>query len=994
MGYIAGESSSSNTPAPLKKPLSRSLSFRSENDANRDLDEFPEIEIPPNVEEEPVLVNFLVMCDIEGSYKEVAELSTNDRKVLRKNPPTLVKLQHVPYDHHSYAYRRGLRGYERVITKTVVRFKYCLAIKEDVEQDGAGDVDLLSDRLSKSFPLLHADEFLDTKCELWFYSERLPENLYKLRLQVRWPHSDFATLETPDSMSDPYVARYWANGGRAYKYKSSVLLLENIEDGTTSLLKDLKIPHTFDLIPSPQLENPFKLQLFEYQLRTLAWMQGIEDCEPTLSYSPNIVKLNDDYYVDVSEKKFGTMDELMQNKKFMRSGIIADKPGVGKTIIILALYHTRPFELDDYQYTLEGGRLRSRATMIVVPANICEQWSGEIRKCLGDSLKIIQIKGKAQYLATSLKDVLECDIVLISYNFLSSTTYKGYVASGRHLAAFTKDVNMEKREDVERFVNKWTKGDFAFTWIHFHRIVFDEFHEATDKSAKICDQLVLMSGDKLWGLTGTPRLEKTDIVGKFANFLCANSTKSWVYPDFEAYRYILNRVRRNEPEIQYPKPILETIYVRQTPNEYLFYLSASNQHGRYDQTRILRICNHYQTNFEHADIGLKPLTIEEVTAKVQEGRAKEIKRLQDEISEKGKVLNKYKQKIEELRLMENKKQTDLQVAHTGMLIDTNETRTKELKVDLNKVQTQFNFFQNFVDSYSKQSNFDCPICLEDSVKGELGIIPCGHLYCWMCTDAVVKIQRACPTCRAPVEFQNIMKLKPPKSTSLPDFEQFDESDETKLNPNKFGSKIRELVAYLRREEEKDESHRFVIFIQWWHLAELVSSALRTFGIENAQVKGGWMQRERALRMFRDGLNTKTTVESEAVEEVSEQSASDVKGKRKAEVVESTATKKSLKSNNGRRIEEKPVKVLILSVKDSVSGLNLTEASHCIILHPFFSHEEEYAVASEKQGLGRVLRNGQTKTVQIVRFVVENTIEEDMYLRRIERFAGEIGMTTI
>ncbi|KAJ3078894.1 hypothetical protein HDU99_000327 [Rhizoclosmatium hyalinum] len=86
----------------------------------------------------------------------------------------------------------------------------------------------------------------------------------------------------------------------------------------------------------------------------------------------------------------------------------------------------------------------------------------------------------------------------------------------------------------------------------------------------------------------------------------------------------------------------------------------------------------------------------------------------------------------------------------------------------------------------------------------------------------------------------------------------------------------------------------------------------------------------------------------------------------------------------REQKYKAVKVLMLSAKDSVSGLNLTEATHCIIMHPFHDNKEDYAIGAEKQGVARTLRNGQTKTVKIVRFVVERTVEQEMHDRRVDK----------
>ncbi|KAJ3066951.1 hypothetical protein HDU99_003679 [Rhizoclosmatium hyalinum] len=358
----------------------------------------------------------------------------------------------------------------------------------------------------------------------------------------------------------------------------------------------------------------------------------------------------------------------------------------------------------------------------------------------------------------------------------------------------------------------------------------------------------------------------------------------------------------------------------------------------------------------------------------------------------------------------------------------------------------------------------------------------------------------------------IMKLQPPAPAMEvpgPGVEQKENDDGDKLDPDKFGSKIRELVEYLQREMAEDENNRFLVFIQWSDLADLVSQALNTFGIATARLKSGFTQREAALKQFRAGLpegsfvkvkeaeaddedeskvendETKREIKQETVNTNSVETEliplkKDVKGKGRAvpldlesedvqqlppvmavrkkrpatvfvsdsddsepevgmteeknethlattstarpgkkprtkvniseddlstvkldpnapndEFEESSLDVKTVKKKRvtAKEVESKSmkrerkykaVKVLMLSAKDSVSGLNLTEATHCIIMHPFHDNKEEYAIGAEKQGVARTLRNGQTKTVKIVRFVVERTVEQEMHDRRVDK----------
>ncbi len=52
-----------------------------------------------------------------------------------------------------------------------------------------------------------------------------------------------------------------------------------------------------------------------------------------------------------------------------------------------------------------------------------------------------------------------------------------------------------------------------------------------------------------------------------------------------------------------------------------------------------------------------------------------------------------------------------------------------------------------------------------------------------------------------------------------------------------------------------------------------------------------------------------------------------------------------------------------------------------VLDPMSGSREE-AQAYETQAIGRAQRQGQTKPVTVVRFIIKNTIEHDLYLRNV------------
>lgn len=101
-----------------------------------------------------------------------------------------------------------------------------------------------------------------------------------------------------------------------------------------------------------------------------------------------------------------------------------------------------------------------------------------------------------------------------------------------------------------------------------------------------------------------------------------------------------------------------------------------------------------------------------------------------------------------------------------------------------------------------------------------------------------------------------------------------------------------------------------------------------------------------------------------------------------------------KTQSVRDFKSGNVPILILSSEDSVSGLNLTEASHVVIFHPFlvdgeggasdgddFDADTKMALSFEKQGIARAWRSGQQKQVEVVRFLTRDSIEEELATQR-------------
>ncbi|KNE69818.1 hypothetical protein AMAG_14354 [Allomyces macrogynus ATCC 38327] len=283
----------------------------------------------------------------------------------------------------------------------------------------------------------------------------------------------------------------------------------------------------------------------------------------------------------------------------------------------------------------------------------------------------------------------------------------------------------------------------------------------------------------------------------------------------------------------------------------------------------------------------------------------------------------------------------------------------DVQRQLRAVAGEWNFMNAVLDAIRSAEAQACPLCLEEIEVGQpLVMTRCGHVYCTDCSRAMLqRVPRRCAICRGDLEGAHAvtrMVLAPPEAEGEGEAEEKKdeaEKDEKKdgeegdgIDYAKYGSKIRALVAYVRRVLAADPTAKLILFSQFRRLTALISRAFSEFNIPNVRMAGGnVLSKRRAVTLFRT---------------------------------------------------DPDMKVLFLSSDDCVSGLHLTEANHVVIVHPFLGASETMSRAYEMQGIARAVRAGQTREVTVVRFVTRNTIEEEMTARRTDVQLAPAAMAAV
>ncbi|KAL0983800.1 hypothetical protein UPYG_G00132950 [Umbra pygmaea] len=213
------------------------------------------------------------------------------------------------------------------------------------------------------------------------------------------------------------------------------------------------------------------------------------------------------------------------------------------------------------------------------------------------------------------------------------------------------------------------------------------------------------------------------------------------------------------------------------------------------------------------------------------------------------------------------------------------------------------------------SDEECAVCL-DSVRLPV-ITHCAHVYCRSCIAEVIRTeqeQARCPLCRGQI-----------KASELVEFSQDEQEPESNMSENwRSSSKLEALMSNLLRLRDEDSSIKSLVVSQFTRFLSLLEVPLREEGFRFVRLDGTLSQKRRA----------------QVIQEFQSESP------------------------------DSPL-IMLLSLKAGGVGLNLTAASRVFLMDPAWNP------AAEDQCVDRCHRLGQKKDVIITKFIVKDSVEENM-----------------
>ncbi|KAL4867577.1 hypothetical protein BDV12DRAFT_209830 [Aspergillus spectabilis] len=770
------------------------------------------------------------------------------------------------------------------------------------------------------------------------------------------------------------------------------------EDQLDALYKKAQ---SFDFnMPEAQPPSSFALDLRKYQKQALYWMLSKEKDKKSgreVSMHPlweeynwplkdvddkelPIVEGVDHFYVNPYSGEL-SLDFPAQEQHCL-GGILADEMGLGKTIEMLSLIHSHrnvpPSQTNGNDLTRlpsSGVVPAPYTTLVVAPTSLLAQWESEALKASNEgSMKVLMYYGNEK--AVNLRELCSA----------------GNAAAPNVIVTSYGVVLAEHRTQQALAMGAWSPGNLFS--VDFFRVILDEAHIIKNRRSKTARACYELKATHRWVLTGTPIVNRLEDLFSLVRFLKVEPWnnfsfwKTFITTPFESKDFV--RALSVVQTVLEPLVLRRTKTMKTPEGEPLVPLPQRtvtiNEVELSDQER--EIYNHiftrakqtFNSNVEagtllksYSTIFAQLLRLRQTCCHPILTRNKAIVADEEDAAAAADQTNELKDDMDLQDLIDRFTATTQNASN-----ETQDPLQKFTAHALRQIQTE--------------SGGECPICSEEPMI-DPAVTSCWHSACKRCLEDYIKhqtdknVQPRCFSCRADLSLQDIFEVirypshSPSSTPAGPPPSSIPSTDETdlyssfqppkprislrRINPlspsSQTSAKIHALITQLTRLPPGTKS---VVFSQFTSFLDLIAPQLSKAGISHVRLDGTMPQKARA-----EVLAQFTKVETFSQEELDE--------------AESEPTPKPLRPS----ITTTTPVILLISLRAGGVGLNLTAASNVFMMDPWWSF------AIEAQAIDRVHRMGQTKDVNVVRFIVKDSIEERM-LRVQERkmgIAGSLGM---
>ena len=277
-------------------------------------------------------------------------------------------------------------------------------------------------------------------------------------------------------------------------------------------------------------------KLRPYQQTALRWMLNREkrgkDAEQA-SAKPQLHPLFEErHFPDAKQTKYYYSSDIgVLTTRFIpappepRGGILADEMGLGKTVEVISLIcSNRMADPQSYVPVARGDskekKYLSRATLVVTPLTIVDQWKSEIERHTNPPLKTYIYQGNRR--VRDIAQLLQYDVIITTYNTLSFEYSQAFL--GAESTRKKKKANHGGRDSASASKDLTPSPMFQ---MEFFRVVLDEAHNIKNRKSLQARATTAVEANRRWAVTGTPIQNHIDDLFSLFHFLRVTPHGDW-----------------------------------------------------------------------------------------------------------------------------------------------------------------------------------------------------------------------------------------------------------------------------------------------------------------------------------------------------------------------------------------------------------------------------------------------------------------------------------
>jgi SWI/SNF-related matrix-associated actin-dependent regulator of chromatin subfamily A3 len=587
---------------------------------------------------------------------------------------------------------------------------------------------------------------------------------------------------------------------------------------------------------------------------------------------------------------------------------------------------------------------KRRATLVVAPASVVSTWASQIAK-FAPTLSVEVYHGPNRN--SDPVHLAQLDVVVTSYGVVKSEC--GGDAG-------------KKRKNAGAGAAASTTGVHAVMW---RRVVLDEAHEIRNRKTRSAKAVKQLSARFRWCLTGTPlQNQASDIQSLFEFLKLSPLSNHGIF-----HRAVTRPIRVGDKTgLARLRTTLKSICLRRTKR-----ILGSMLPSKTITIHSLDLASFTGAAASAAAEAAPTPQWDAYNALADSAAA--VFRAVIEGGGRDAVMRNYSQVLEMiLRLRQAACCLDMvpgeRIRAARDLLAQLQSSSSSSSCESNKQLTAeeatalFQKLKGILDIDEGQSSApdvdakdrECAVCLEELAPASARILRgCGHCFCQACLHGVIKTAPAstgprCPLCRGSFSGGDIVSVEElaaagevpgVASEGDDDVAMPDQADATSASAKSV--KIVALVEHLARTRADDPGRKCVVFSHFTSFLDRIGTELaaleQPFGC--VSIRGGMTVAARARAMKTFEADPDTTV-------------------------------------------------MLVSTRAGGVGINLTRASLVFMMDPWWNF------SVEAQAIDRVHRIGQTRAVEVVRYICAGTIEErilEIQKRKDAVAAGAMGKLT-